>query len=232
VLRNLSPKSIKCFDRAKSLARQWQDDKLDTLHLVLAILQEQRTWADDLLRAYQLDTLQLVSAVEARMQKRERPSPKRLQVSESLKDVLRHGTALAGNQLVTPQHLFASLLETDKPLVDIVTGLGIAPTQLVKEIKGTSTADEPATPSRTAIIKVATPTLNRYGRDLTALACENKLPPVIGREREIAGMIEILCRQTKRNPILVGEPGVGKTALTEGLAQRIADGQVPPPVQD
>ena len=70
MLKNLSPKSIKCFDLAKSLARQWQDDKLDTTHLVLAILKEQRTWADDLLRVHQLDATQLVSAVEATNQSR------------------------------------------------------------------------------------------------------------------------------------------------------------------
>jgi len=65
VLKNLSPKSKKCFDAAKRVARQWQDRKLDTAHLMLAILKEQRTWANDLLRAYQLDAAQLASAVEA-----------------------------------------------------------------------------------------------------------------------------------------------------------------------
>lgn len=230
MLKNLSPKSKKCFDLAKNLARQWRDSKLDTAYLMLAILKEQRTWADDLLSAHELDSAQLVKAVEATLQAEGQSSPERLQVSESLKDTLRHSTELAGNQPVSPQLLFASLLETDKSLADIVAEQGIAPAQLVAEIKGS--AEKATAPSRAAPKKAATPTLNRYGRDLTALAREAKLTPLIGRERELAGTMEILCRQTKRNPILVGEPGVGKTALAEGLAQRIADGQVPTPLRD
>ena len=228
MLKNLSPKSKKCVDVAQDIARQWQESKLDTTHLMLAILREQPNWASDLLHNHQLETAQLVKTIEALLQKGSQPSPKRLVVSESLKDTLRHGSEMAGNQLVTPQHLFAALLETDKALSAAVAELGITPAQLFSEIKGASTATEPDTPAKSA----ATPTLNRYGRDLTALAREGKLLPLMGRERELAGMMEILCRQTKRNPILVGEPGVGKTALGEGLAQLIADGQVPTQLQN
>ena len=77
-----------------------------------------------------------------------------------------------------------------------------------------------------------TPTLDQYSRDLTQLAAEGKLDPVVGREKEITRLIQILSRRTKNNPCLVGEPGVGKTAIAEGLAQRIVMGMVPDTVKD
>ena len=80
--------------------------------------------------------------------------------------------------------------------------------------------------------KSKTPTLDAYGRDLTALARENKLDPVIGRASEIERVIQILSRRTKNNPALIGEPGVGKTAIAEGLAQRIIKSEIPEPLRD
>lgn len=80
--------------------------------------------------------------------------------------------------------------------------------------------------------KSKTPTLDKYGRDLTQMAREGKLDPVIGRDKETERILEILCRRTKNNPCLIGDPGVGKTAIAEGLAQAIISGNIPEIIKD
>ncbi|MCD6554607.1 MAG: ATP-dependent Clp protease ATP-binding subunit, partial [Anaerolineae bacterium] len=155
----------------------------------------------------------------------------RLKVTARLKAALQQSNALAQGGAVNPVHLLVALLEVDDDLVKLLNGLGVRTDELLIRLKSppAKTSEQPSpapqvTPSKT-------PVLDKYARDLTALAREGKLYPVLGRERELAGMMEILCRQKKRNPILVGEPGTGKTALTEGLAQKVAAGEVPPPLQ-
>ncbi len=243
MLERLAPISLKCFNAAKQEARRLGSPDLNAAHLLLGLMRCQGRLLKELWQPYNVTLQQVADEVSKQLGKGNHPSSARLKVAPEVKAALRQGTLLAQGKPVMPTHLLAGLLESDQSLRDMLTSLGIdvaACLQVLQKRQETPPTDETPPPAQTeeAVAeekdtpqaeKAArpTPTLDRYSRDLTRLAREGKLNPFVGREREMAAMIEILCRTIKRNPMLVGEPGVGKTALAEGLAQRIAAGQVP-----
>ena len=134
--------------------------------------------------------------------------------------------------LIGTEHLLISMIrESDCVAVRLLNTMGISIQKIYLDLLSAMGEDAPAEKEELqggkAAGRTATPTLDSYSRDLTALARENRLDPVIGREQEIQRLIQILSRRTKNNPCLIGEPGVGKTAVVEGLAQLIAGGNVP-----
>jgi len=140
-----------------------------------------------------------------------------------------------GNSYVGTEHLLMAIInESDCCAADLITQLGINPNDIFNQINyvmgGTpiqNSAVKPSGGSTHQNGKSTTPTLDQFGRDLTKMAHQNKIDPVIGRQTEIERVIQILSRRTKNNPCLIGEPGVGKTAIAEGLALKIASGEVP-----
>ncbi|MGH7756048.1 MAG: ATP-dependent Clp protease ATP-binding subunit, partial [Vulcanimicrobiaceae bacterium] len=128
------------------------------------------------------------------------------------------------------EHLLLGLIrEGEGVAARVLTNLGVDPAKVRVQTTSLLGAEgQPQAPKG----KSKTPTLDAYGRDLTALARDNKLDPVIGRQNEIERVIQILARRTKNNPALIGEPGVGKTAIAEGLAQRVIKGEIPEPLRD
>ena len=140
-----------------------------------------------------------------------------------------------GQNFIGTEHLLIAILrEGESVAVRILTDLGGDIRKLYESILSMLSEDTPlaASQSKPQATDLETPTLDQFGRDLTAMVREGKIDPVIGRDKEIERVIQILSRRTKNNPCLIGEPGVGKTAISEGLAHKIIDGNVPETLKD
>ena len=138
-------------------------------------------------------------------------------------DIAQKESTALGDEYISSEHVLLGLVQTKGEIADILNDQGVTKDNILKvlnDVRGGQTVDDPNAESRYGALK-------RYARDLNELAEKNKLDPVIGRDQEIRRVMQILTRRTKNNPVLIGEPGVGKTAIAEGMALRIVRGDVP-----
>lgn len=144
-------------------------------------------------------------------------------ITKEVFDIAQKESTALGDEYISSEHVLLGLIQTKGEIADVLNDQGVTKINLLKvlnDVRGGQTVDDPNAESRYGALK-------RYARDLNELAEKNKLDPVIGRDQEIRRVMQILTRRTKNNPVLVGEPGVGKTAIAEGMALRIVRGDVP-----
>ena len=218
---------------AQEEAQRLGNNYIGTEHILLGIISEGESLAAKVLESLGVNLAKVRQEVEAIVGRGGQTVQQEMVFTPRAKRVIElafeEARQLNHNYIGTEHLLLGLIREGEGVAARVLTNLGVDPAKVRVQTTSLLGAEgQPQAPKG----KSKTPTLDAYGRDLTQLARDNKLDPVIGRNNEIERVIQILSRRTKNNPALIGEPGVGKTAIAEGLAQRVIKGDIPEPLRD
>ena len=224
---NFTIKTQEALQEASSIANKNDNSEIGTEHVLEALLEQQDGLVAPIVERVGLPSIELIKKVKELVTSNPKVSgAAQVYFSPAMQKVLakaENEMSALHDQYLSTEHILLAMCEADDRAGDLLRKNGInhnSVFEALKSVRGNQTVDSNDPEAKTR-------SLEKYCRDLTAAARQDKIDPVIGRDEEIRRVMQVLCRRTKNNPVIIGEPGVGKTAIVEGLARRIASGDVP-----